>query len=121
MYLGYEAPVSTENDKKAKEILDSLLKSNSNSNPNINPNKEEMTDDSSDFAETLAKKMDEFLIKLPTIRTQEDGFVNTSKGDFGFPQELVVCFDENGQEVAAPVDDNAAFISNNSNEYMEME
>jgi len=124
-YLGYESDQLNDNDKKAQDLITSLLKTNSNSNPNINPNKEEIPDDFSDLSNKstepdLIQKMDDFLIKLPTIRTQEDGFVNTSKGDFGFPKELVVVFDENGQEVAASVENTAA-LPDNSLENMEME
>lgn len=51
----------------------------------------------------LQEKMDEFLVKLPTVRTQADGFVNTSNGDFGFPLQLKVAIDENGLEYATAV------------------
>ena len=38
------------------------------------------------------------------MRTQADGFVNNSSGNFVFSLELKVGIDKNGLEVAAPVD-----------------
>jgi len=62
--------------------------------------------------------MDDFLIKLPTIRTQSDGYVNTAKGDFGFPLELVECFDQNAAASTESHDNNE---TTETTESMEME
>ena len=65
-----------------------------------------------------------FLVKLPTVDTQADGFVNNSSGNFVFPLELRVSIDENGQKHASQVDVDYALSNNESNkttESMKME
>ena len=125
-YMGPQCEVSVVQRQETEEVLANLNnlvdKTNSNS-ASINPNKEEIHDDHQDQDQKdLVNQMDDFLIKLPTIKTGPDGYVycNTS-GDFGFPLQLKMAFDENGLEVCSPDDSAGVAINNGSNDSMEIE
>ena len=114
----------TEKEKTIAELFVANLNAKIKTIKKSKSAKEEVQEDEVEIPleKNLQEKMDDFLVKLPTVRTQTDGFINTSSGDFGFPLQLRVAIDENGQEYATAVEkDTNSGVASISFDSMEME